>query len=248
MVPAGDIEHFVTALSQQNLTELDMALAILWHEDYCSAGSELSTKTIAHQLTSSGLTGIINVARLGQKLTKSRDTLKGIKSGTFRIALKQKAKLDERYLPLLRQRRVQVSDDILPESQTKGTRGYIEKLALQINGTFEFGFYDACAVLCRRLVESMLVEAFDRAGHRVMIERNGDLMGLDDILKQAKGGQFIKLPRGTPQTLEKVKEVGDTAAHDRYHITTEQDIAEFRSGFRKAVSQLMGLAGISPTK
>jgi len=248
MASPGDFEHFVAALSEHNLAEMEMAIAILWYEEHRSCGTELSAREVATKLQDSGLTGRINVTRLGQKLAKSRDTLRGSHKGTFRIALKQKPALDDRFLPLLKRRNVKVTDSLLPESQTRDTRPYIQKLSHQINGSYDFGFYDGCAVLCRRLVESLLIEAFDKAAHRPIIEKNGELMGLDDILKQAKGGQYIKLSRGTPQALEKIKEIGDTAAHDRYHITTEQDIAEFRAGFRKVVSQLMGLAGIAPSK
>jgi len=122
------------------------------------------------------------------------------------------------------------------------------RLAHQINGCCDSGFYDGCAVLCRRLVESLLIDTFEKAGCGSAIERNGEFVGLDEILKQAKSGQYIKLSRGTPKLLEKVKDVGDTAAHSQYHITAEQDIAEFRAGFRKAVSELLSLAGITPSK
>jgi hypothetical protein len=242
-----DFEHFVAGVAEVGLSEVDKAIAFLWYEDHQSPGVALSSSELAERLHSARLTGVVNVARLKERLTKSRATIKSGR-GRFRIALKKKPELDEHFLPLLKRRTVKVTESLLPESQTKGTRPYIEKLAYQINGCYDSGFYDGCAVICRRLVESLLIDAFENAGYRSAIEKNGNLMGLDDILKQAKGGQHIKLPRGTPKVLEKIKEIGDTAAHDRTHITTEQDIAEFRSGFRKTVSQLLSLAGISPSK
>jgi hypothetical protein len=248
MGPTSEYDHLVQALSQQNGTELDMAVAILWYEELSTPGSELTVKEMAQRLQLAGLTARINITRLHQRLKDSRYTLKGTEKGSFRIALKQKHTLDEVYLPLLKRRRVHVSDDLLPAEQTAGTRPYIERISHQINGSYQYGFHDACAVLCRRLIESLLIDAFENLGFRSAIERNGAIVGLDEIIKQATSGQFIKLPKGTPKILEKVKEIGDTAAHDRYYITEMHDIAEFRSGFRKAAAQLMGLAGITSSK
>lgn len=41
-----------------------------------------------------------------------------------------------------------------------GTRGYLEKVADQINGTYENGWYDACAVMLRRFVETLIIETY----------------------------------------------------------------------------------------
>jgi hypothetical protein len=96
------------------------------------------------------------------------------------------------------------------------------------------------------MIESLLVECFHHAGKLAEIQKpDGNLEMLDAIVRKAKGGQHIRLPRGTPDLIDKIKEVGDTAAHDRYHITAKQDIDEFRTGFRKVISQLLGLAGIT---
>ena len=45
------------------------------------------------------------------------------------------------------------SQCVIPLSVVRGTRGYIERVANQINGTYENGWYDACAVMIRRVLE-----------------------------------------------------------------------------------------------
>ena len=47
---------------------------------------------------------------------------------------------------------------ILASSLTWNTRGYIEKVANQINGAFGKGWFDASAVMTRRLVETLIIE------------------------------------------------------------------------------------------
>ncbi|WP_208543899.1 hypothetical protein [Paenibacillus protaetiae] len=49
---------------------------------------------------------------------------------------------------------------VFSQSLVKHTRGYIEKVVNQINGTYEQGWYDACAVMIRRVIETLIIEAF----------------------------------------------------------------------------------------
>jgi hypothetical protein len=41
---------------------------------------------------------------------------------------------------------------VVPITLVRGTRGYIERIANQVNGAYENGWYDACAVMIRRSV------------------------------------------------------------------------------------------------
>lgn len=241
----GDFEQFVSSLVKNPLSELELAVAILWYEDIQSSGAQRSANEIAKALEETRLTGKINVSRLKRRLAASPFTVRGTSDGTFRIALKLKPRLDESYLSLLKNRYIEFGDEILPQAQVIGTRPYIERLAHQVNGTYRYGMYDACAVMCRRLVESLLIEAFVNSGAQAAIERKGVFVGLDEVLATARSGQHVKLPRGCVNLLEKVKEIGDTAAHDRFHLTGKQDIDEIRFGFRKSISQLLGIAAIS---
>ena len=153
----------------------------------------------------------------------------------------------DKFSSCLRSPAPRVSDELLPTEITRGTKPYLERLARQINGCYDFTFYDGCAVLCRRMIESLLIGAFDKAGHLAAIQntRDGNLMMLDGILCQAKSGKYIRLPRGAATAIETIKKVGDTAGHDRYHVTTKQDIDDFRVDFRRVISQLLAMAGIS---
>lgn len=247
MKTSSDFHHFATNLvAQDGVKEVDKAVACLWYAANQGHGEELGVQEIADSMMSVGLAANVNTSRLSKNLSKSKLTVKGSEKGSFRISPTRRAQLDDRFSPLMKRRKVKVSDELLPDSVIQNTRKYLHDLAHQINGTYDVGFYDACAVLCRRLIESLLVECFDHAGKLSDIQKqDGNLEMLDAIVRKAKSGQHIRLPRGTPDLIDKIKEVGDTAAHDRYHITTKQDIDEFRTGLRKVISQLLGLAGIT---
>src|SRR5687768_1124926 len=73
------------------------------------------------------------------------------------------------------------TEQVLAYSLVKGTRGYIEKLVHQINGSYENGWYDACAVMIRRLVETLIIEAFEKHGLAKKIQGpSGDFLYLRD--------------------------------------------------------------------
>lgn len=247
MTNSSDLDHFCERLAEVGLSQVDNAVALLWFADHFSPGVEKTVHELARQMEAATLTGKVNISRLKASLARSKHTVRGHGRDTFRIRLTRKPALGDDYIPLLKRRPVAVSDAVLPDGIVTGTRPYLEDLGCQINGCYDYRFYDGCAVMCRRMVESLLISAFEKAGYRAAIEdSSGNLVGLDEIIGRAKSGQFIKLGRGTAKVLEKVKEIGDTAAHDRYYITREQDIEEFRSGFRRAASELLALAGIKP--
>ena len=72
------------------------------------------------------------------------------------------------------------SEQVLPHAVVRGTRGYIERVCHQINGSYENGWYDACAVMMRRLIETLIIEAFEH--HK-----------LDNKIKNASTGDFFFL-------------------------------------------------------
>src|ERR1700722_19039389 len=60
-------------------------------------------------------------------------------------------------------------------SVVRNTRGYIERVANQINGTYQSGWYDACAVMIRRLLETLIIESFEKHGIAAKIKNpSGD--------------------------------------------------------------------------
>ena len=56
------------------------------------------------------------------------------------------------------------TQQVLPLSVVRGTRAYLETIAHQFNGSYERGWYDACAVMMRRLIETLIIEVFEGQG------------------------------------------------------------------------------------
>ncbi len=74
------------------------------------------------------------------------------------------------------------SQNIIYTPLVKGTRSYIEKISNQINGCYEQGWFDACAVMIRRLLETLIIEVFENYKIESKIKKNGDYLYLRDLI------------------------------------------------------------------
>lgn len=135
-------------------------------------------------------------------------------------------------------------DRVLPLSVVRGTRTYLERITHQLNGSYEEGFYDACAVMMRKLIEALIVELFEERGLATKIQTpTGDFMSLEALIGKVIGEPAWNLSRTTKRALPDVKKIGDNAAHGRRFAAHRGDIDGLRVGFRAAVQELVQLCG-----
>lgn len=137
------------------------------------------------------------------------------------------------------------SQKVIPLSVVRGTRGYIEKVANQVNGCFEKGWYDACAVMIRRLIETLLIEAFEskKIEHRIK-DSNGDFLYLDEIIDKALSEPSWNLSRNTKRALPRLKKVGDLSAHSRRYNAHFKDIEAIIADVRIVVQEFVYLSSL----
>lgn len=235
--------EFARALAGLDLSHVDRAVAMLWYYRQTQEYEERSATALAGDLHDEGFPKP-NVTRLAADLKRSRSTVRGRRPGTFQIDVRRVGALDDMYLPILGARQVEVVGAILAPESVAGTRPYIEKLVHQINGAYDYGFFDACAVLCRRLMESLIVEIYLSRGRHHEIQQNGVFVPLERLLAHIKSDGTIVLGRAIPKTMGDVKQIGDTAAHDRTYITQQGDIDDLKGKYRKMMGELLVLAGI----
>ena len=134
---------------------------------------------------------------------------------------------------------------VIPRSLVRGTRGYIEKIANQANGCYEHGWYDACAVLIRRLIETLIIESFEKHAIAGKIQNSsGDFLYLRDLIKFALSETTWNLSRNCKQALPKLKDIGDKSAHSRRYIAQRGDIDPLLADIRLVVQELIFLSGL----
>lgn len=137
------------------------------------------------------------------------------------------------------------SQQVLPASLAIGTRGYIEKIVNQINGTYEKGWFDACAVMIRRLIETLIIEVFEHYKIATKIKNKyGDFLFLGELVDNAISESAWNLGRETKKSLQKLKNIGDKSAHSRRFNARRWDIDKIIDGLRIASEELIYLASL----
>jgi hypothetical protein len=137
------------------------------------------------------------------------------------------------------------SEMVLPHALVRNTRGYIERITQQINGCYEQGWFDGCAVMMRRLMETLIIEVFEH--HRIASKiknSNGDFLYLADLIHATLNEPTWNLGRRTKQGLPRLKAIGDQSAHSRRYVAHREDIDKLLDDFRSVVQELTFLAAL----
>jgi hypothetical protein len=134
---------------------------------------------------------------------------------------------------------------VIPQFLFKSTRGYLEKIAFQINTSFEHTCYDASAVMIRRLIEILIIETYEHHGIADRIkDSNGEFLRLENLVNRILSESAWNLNRNTKRCLKKVKQLGDLSAHSRRYNTTRPDLDKVIVDLRITTEELLYLAGL----
>ncbi|MFC1916372.1 hypothetical protein ACFLW4_06775 [Chloroflexota bacterium] len=138
------------------------------------------------------------------------------------------------------------SDDIIPFEIYKGTRGYIERIADQINKAYYFHIYEGCLVLMRRLIETLLILAFRELKiESEILDEQGNHLQLSKIIDKTMTNQTLALTKNSKQSLKPFALGGNLSAHNLYFCARSTDLSShFRLQFRSLVEELLNKAGI----
>jgi hypothetical protein len=134
---------------------------------------------------------------------------------------------------------------VIPSSVVRGTRGYIERVVNQVNGAYEKGWYDASAVMIRRLLETLIIEAFEH--HRIAAKiqnATGDFFYLKDLIDKSLQETSWNLSRNCKQAMPRLKDIGDKSAHSRRFNAHRGDIDPLLADIRVMVQEFIYLAGL----
>lgn len=137
------------------------------------------------------------------------------------------------------------SHAVIDMSLVRRTRGYIEKVAHQVNKSYDDACYDACAVMLRRLIETLIIEAFEAHGITEHIKLpSGDFMQLGGLIDQTLSEKTWNIGRIARQELPRLKSIGDRSAHDRRYNAHRRDVDNVKQDLRGVIQELLALAGL----
>lgn len=137
------------------------------------------------------------------------------------------------------------TDKLFPFELVKGSRGYIERIAIQALGCYDLGWYDACAVMIRRLLETLIIECFETHKIEYKIKNQDDnFLYLQDLISKFLNDSEGKwnVSRNTKNSIPNLKDIGDKSAHNRYFTARQSDIDAMRSDLRTVIEELISIS------
>jgi len=239
-----DVEEFCIALHDLSLGKCNEAIAILWFHDRHAPGATLSAGQLARIMRDSGL-GHPHSTRLGEAIKRTGLVLSSRRGLQLKPTARQKIAAMVQSILDPAPPAIDHDTAYIPKVIWDNTRGYIETIAQQINGSEKCLFLDGASVLIRRLIETLLIEVYEH------LHREDEIKGPDDnyvmlglIIKKVTEAPGLPLGRDTKSALHDIKVIGDRAAHNRRYTTTLCDLAKINSGVRLAVEELIQLADL----
>lgn len=230
--------NFLRELSRLELNQTEEAIALLWFYRQTQAFEERSASELSADFRDENFTAP-NPSRLGNALRRNRRTVAGRRRGTFQVNARYLDELEVAYGNLLTNTPARAASPlVLPEDFGRGTR-HLEQLVIEINGTYERGYYDGCAVMLRRILESLIISVFLSRRQADMIRVDGNFLSLEALILKVLTFDQIHLARDARRIMGQIKEVGDVAAHSRNYLTKQQDIDDIKLGARRVLDELL---------
>lgn len=122
----------------------------------------------------------------------------------------------------------------------QANRGYLVTVGRQMNACFQAGWFDACAVMMRRLLEISIIEAFEARGVANKIkDADGNYVQLSPMITAALAEASWTLSKNTKKYLPQLRDAGHQSAHGRYYHARVDDIERIQPWCRVIIEEFL---------
>jgi len=130
--------------------------------------------------------------------------------------------------------------DISIITSVPNTPHYIKLCAEQMCGCYDSKLYTACFGMIRRLIETLIIEQFERYGIENRIKDNNDnffhlSILIDKYLESDKWNASVNLKK----SFKHIKKYGDLSVHNRKFFAKKSDIDNIKDDLRNAVQEIL---------
>lgn len=133
-----------------------------------------------------------------------------------------------------------VTDELLPLDILDTAPYYIQLTAKQMNQCFECCLYDAALVMMRKLIETLIIECFERHGiDKNIKDNNGQFFFLSDLIPKFVASNKWNVSRNLESHIKMVKKYGDLSAHNRRFLAKKSDMNDFKFEMRQVVQEII---------
>lgn len=133
------------------------------------------------------------------------------------------------------------SSDLFPIELLRNTRTYIVIIGQQAILCYDYQLYDACLVMIRKLLETLIIELFERYKVPDRIKNdNGNYFFCSELIdKLLLEDKLWTIGRNTRSALPKIKEKGDLSAHNRRFNAKKSDVDSIKDSLRVVIEELV---------
>ena len=135
---------------------------------------------------------------------------------------------------------VPITENLIPITIFDNTPYYIVANAKQMCQCYDVGLHDATLVLMRKLIETLIIECFERHGIDGQIkDSNGVFFYLSDLIVKFVSSKNWNVSRNLKSNIEKVKKYGDLSAHNRRFLAKRKDIDDMKIELRQVLQEII---------
>lgn len=232
---------FVLYLQESDYkTEVELASVVAWYLIEASNKSFVDVSEIVEFLSEWSLRPNINKSRLKNNLKKFKD-ISCKSSGEVRVPVAISKVFKEQFGEFLEEPKFEPDYSLLSADVLEGHSSLLESLNEQLNANYELEYYDCVAVLMRRIMECLLIRAFNKSGCRKEIHDGKTYSGLESIISRVSKTNGFHLSRGSDRIMLSIKKIGDKGAHSTSYSISKQDVLELSLDFRSLITELANL-------
>lgn len=131
------------------------------------------------------------------------------------------------------------TNDLIPMSIVKGTRSYIEEVANQMCCCYDKGLFDACFVMMRKLLETLIIECFERHGASDDIKENNQFYFLSELIPKYLNSPYWNASINLQNNIGKIKTFGDLSAHNRRFVAKKDHIDKIKAEAAQVIQEII---------
>lgn len=240
-----ELKDFANKIEIETKTEVERVKLIIFYESFISENKGVSLSKVFEVLFNIGC-HISNISRIKAKIKNLKDFKFVRKPDLYILNPKVQKVLSDKYRDLFENtEEINSNSELLDEGLFLGKRQFLDKLIIQANNTYQNHCYDATAVLLRRIFEILLIQMFEKYNLSNEIkDSNGDYKMLNYIVDKAVSmNSAFSLARNLKEEYEKIRTIGNFAAHKIFYNTRQKDIDDLKQIYRVRLEELYYKAG-----
>lgn len=137
---------------------------------------------------------------------------------------------------------IEPSNDLFPISIFDDTRKYLLGFAKEAAASYDYGLYNSCFFMLRKILETLIIELFERHSIDNKIKNNnGGYLFLSDLISKAVSENTWHLTKISREDMPKLKKLADSSVHSKRFSAKKIDIENIKTEIRIIFQELISL-------